>query len=60
MKSAHDHVPGSLVSYNFEYSYTKRGERVEFGMPSPRVAVLQTGDRLGEKHLLQTKTPFVN
>jgi hypothetical protein len=56
MKSANDSVPVSLVSYNLKYSYTKRGESVDFGMPSPHVAVLQSGDGRStvclHKHLL--------
>jgi len=59
MKSAHDSVPANSISYNLEYSYTKRGESDDFGMPSLCVAMLQTGDRGGEKHLLLTETPFV-
>ena len=59
VKSAHDSVPGNSVSYNLEYSYTRRGESDDFGMPSPRVAVLLTGDRGGEKHLLLTETLIV-
>jgi hypothetical protein len=59
MKSAHDSVPGNSVLYNLEYSYTKRGESDDFGMPSPGVTVLQTGDRGGEKHWLLTETPIV-
>jgi hypothetical protein len=59
MASAHDSVPGNSVSYNLEYSYTKKGESDDFGMPSPRVAVLPTGDGEGEKHLLLTETLIV-
>jgi hypothetical protein len=40
--------------------YTKRGESDDFEMPSPCVAMLQTGDLGGEKHLLLTETPVVN
>ena len=59
MESAHDSIPGNSVSYNLEYSYTRRGESDDFGIPSPRVAVLQTRDRGGEKHLLLIETPIV-